>query len=77
MSAVVKAPVARRPIVSNDAISIQADGASRFVLGSVARHPHELVLGSYSVHTSRAALVAGEAEIQRIGNQLVAAGLLG
>jgi redox-sensitive bicupin YhaK (pirin superfamily) len=61
---------------SSDAIAIQADTASRFVLGSAAKHPHELVLGRYSVHTSRAALAAGESEIQRIGNQLVAAGVL-
>ena len=55
---------------SNDAIVIRADSASRFVLGSAAKHPHDLVLGNYSVHTTRAALAAGEAEIQRIGNQL-------
>jgi redox-sensitive bicupin YhaK (pirin superfamily) len=61
---------------SNRALSIQADRASRFVLGSAARHPHDLVLGRYSVHTTRAALVAGESQIQRIGNQLMAAGLL-
>jgi redox-sensitive bicupin YhaK (pirin superfamily) len=61
---------------SNDAISIQADRASRFVLGSAAKHPHDLVLGRYSVHTTHEALVAGESQIQRIGNQLVAAGLL-
>jgi redox-sensitive bicupin YhaK (pirin superfamily) len=61
---------------SNGALSIQADRASRFVLGSAARHPHDLVLGRYSVHTSRAALIAGESQIQRIGNQLLAAGLL-
>jgi redox-sensitive bicupin YhaK (pirin superfamily) len=61
---------------SNSAIAVQADTASRFVLGSAAKHPHELVLGRYSVHTTRAALVAGESEIQRIGHQLVAAGLL-
>jgi redox-sensitive bicupin YhaK (pirin superfamily) len=61
---------------SNSALYIQADRASRFVLGSAAKHPHELVLGSYSVHTTSAALVAGESEIQRIGNQLMAAGLL-
>jgi redox-sensitive bicupin YhaK (pirin superfamily) len=61
---------------SNGALVIQADRASRFVLGSAAKHPHELVLGHYSVHTSRAALAAGESEIQRIGNQLMAAGLL-
>lgn len=61
---------------SNDALAIQADSASRFVLGSATKHPHELVLGRHSVHTSHAALVAGESEIQRIGHQLVAAGLL-
>jgi redox-sensitive bicupin YhaK (pirin superfamily) len=61
---------------SNGALSIQADRASRFVLGSAAKHPHDLVLGNYSVHTTRAALAAGESQIQRIGNQLLAAGLL-
>ena len=61
---------------SNGALSIQADRASRFVLGSAAKHPHDLVLGHYSVHTSPAALVAGESEIQRIGDQLMSAGLL-
>jgi redox-sensitive bicupin YhaK (pirin superfamily) len=61
---------------SNSAIAIQADTASRFVLGSAVKHPHELVLGRYSVHTTHAALAAGESEIQRIGNQLVTAGLL-
>jgi redox-sensitive bicupin YhaK (pirin superfamily) len=61
---------------SNGAIFIQADTASRFVLGSAPKHPHDLVLGHYSVHTTRAALFAGESEIKRIGNQLFAAGLL-
>jgi redox-sensitive bicupin YhaK (pirin superfamily) len=61
---------------SNGPLAIQADSASRFVLGSAAKHPHELVLGRYSVHTSHAALAAGESEIQRIGQQLAAAGLL-
>jgi redox-sensitive bicupin YhaK (pirin superfamily) len=61
---------------SNGPLIIQAKDASRFVLGSAAKHPHELVLGRYSVHTTQAALVAGESQIERIGNQLVAAGLL-
>jgi redox-sensitive bicupin YhaK (pirin superfamily) len=61
---------------SNDAIVIHADRASRFVLGSAAKHPHDLVLGHYSVHTSEAALAAGESEIERIGHQLAATGLL-
>jgi redox-sensitive bicupin YhaK (pirin superfamily) len=61
---------------SNNALVIQAETASRFVLGSAAKHPHDLVLGQYSVHTTPAALIAGETEIQRIGHQLAAAGLL-
>jgi len=61
---------------SNNALVIQAQAASRFVLGSAAKHPHDLVLGDYSVHTTPTALVAGETEIQRIGHQLAAAGLL-
>jgi redox-sensitive bicupin YhaK (pirin superfamily) len=59
---------------SSDALTVQADSAARFVLGSAVKHPHPLVLGRYSVHTTRAALSAGETEIRRIGNQLVAAG---
>jgi redox-sensitive bicupin YhaK (pirin superfamily) len=61
---------------SNRAITIRAEQASRFVLGSAVKHPHELVLGHYSVHTSRAALAAGEAEIRRIGGLLQSAGLI-
>jgi hypothetical protein len=34
------------------------------------KHPHDLVLGYYSVHTSAKALAAGEAEIRRIGERL-------
>jgi hypothetical protein len=34
------------------------------------------VLGYYSVHTSKAALARGEAEINRIGQRLRAAGRL-
>jgi len=61
---------------SSGDLSIQAQRASRFVLGSAAKHPHDLVLANYSVHTTRAALAAGESQIQGIGNQLMAAGLL-
>jgi redox-sensitive bicupin YhaK (pirin superfamily) len=61
---------------SSQAISVQADGAARFVLGSARKHPHRLVLGRYSVHTSLEALVAGETEIRRIGNQLLRSGVL-
>jgi redox-sensitive bicupin YhaK (pirin superfamily) len=61
---------------SNGALVIQAESPSRFVFGSAAKHPHDLVLGHYSVHTTPAALVAGESEIRRIGNQFAHAGLL-
>ncbi len=61
---------------SAQGIEIVAEADSSFVLGSAVKHPHELVLGSYSVHTSRAALAQGEAEIQRIGMALQREGLL-
>jgi redox-sensitive bicupin YhaK (pirin superfamily) len=59
---------------SSDAIEVQADGPTSFVFGSAIKHPHPLVLGDYSVHTSTAALIRGEAEIRRIGARLRAEG---
>jgi redox-sensitive bicupin YhaK (pirin superfamily) len=53
-----------------------ARGDTRFVLGSAVKHPHPLVTGYYSVHTSEAALERGEAGIQKLGNELRAAGKL-
>jgi redox-sensitive bicupin YhaK (pirin superfamily) len=61
---------------SGDPIDLQADGDTSFVLGSAIKHPHPLVLGYYSVHTSRAALDEGEAQINRIGQRLKAEGRL-
>jgi len=55
---------------SGAAIDFVAQGDTSFVLGSAAKHPHELVMGHYSVHTSKAALEQGEAEIRRIGARL-------
>ncbi|OEC32595.1 hypothetical protein A7D25_23345 [Pseudomonas sp. 21C1] len=55
---------------TNQAIDFGAQGETTFVLGSAVKHPHELVTGYYSVHTSEAALAQGEAEIRRIGNEL-------
>jgi redox-sensitive bicupin YhaK (pirin superfamily) len=52
------------------AISVVAQGDTEFVLGSAVKHPHDLVLGYYSVHTSQAALDEGEAGIRRIAEQL-------
>ena len=61
---------------SDQAIDLVAQGDTSFVLGSAVKHPHDLVLGSYSVHTSTAAVTQGEAEIQRIGANLRHEGLL-
>ena len=58
------------------AIEVLAQGDTSFVIGSAVRHPHPLVLGYYSVHTSEQALAQGEAEIERIGRQLRAQGRL-
>ena len=56
-------------------LEIEAKRATRFVLGSAIKHPHALVTGRYSVHTSPTALRAGELEIRRIGSELAAAGV--
>jgi redox-sensitive bicupin YhaK (pirin superfamily) len=61
---------------SDDSLDFVAEGDTRFVLGSAERHSHDLVLGNYSVHTSEAALLEGEAEIRRIGQRLLADGTL-
>jgi redox-sensitive bicupin YhaK (pirin superfamily) len=49
---------------------------AEFVLGSAAPHPHDLVLGYYSVHTSPEALRVGEARIEAIRATLEAKGRL-
>jgi redox-sensitive bicupin YhaK (pirin superfamily) len=68
------ARVARGELVifepSEQAIDFVAATDARFVLGSAAPHAHDLVLGNYSVHTSRQALRDGETEIRRIGKTL-------
>ena len=61
---------------SGQAIDFVAQGDTSFVLGSAVKHPHDLVTGYYSVHTSKAALAQGEAEILRIGTRLRQAGKL-
>ncbi|RZS56666.1 pirin family protein [Sphaerotilus mobilis] len=57
-------------------IDFQARADTSFVLGSAVAHPHDLVMGSYSVHTNRLALAQGTAEIRRIGQRLREAGRL-
>jgi redox-sensitive bicupin YhaK (pirin superfamily) len=61
---------------SEDPIDFVAESNTGFVLGSAARHPHPLVLGNYSVHTSAEALRQGEAEIRRVGRELRAKGTI-
>jgi hypothetical protein len=61
---------------SNEPLEFLSQGDTGFVLGSAIKHPHDLVLGYYSVHTSAQALERGEAEIQRIGLRLRAEGRL-
>jgi len=61
---------------SGQSIDFVAEGETGFVLGSAAKHPHELALGNYLVHTSPEALRRGETEIRRIGQQLRAKGTI-
>jgi len=61
---------------SNEALDFEALVDTGFILGSAVKHPHELVLGTYSVHTSRQALDRGEAKIAAIGERLRAEGRL-
>jgi redox-sensitive bicupin YhaK (pirin superfamily) len=61
---------------SEEAIDFQAEAATDFVIGSAAKHAHDLVLGNYSVHTSVEALARGEAEIRRVGRELRAKGTI-
>src|SRR2546428_706543 len=55
---------------SNGALEFEALEDTGFVLGSAVKHPHELALGMYSVHTSQQALERGEAKIAEIGKRL-------
>jgi len=61
---------------SNAAVEFEALEDTGFILGSAVKHPHDLVLGTYSVHTSREALNRGEAKIREIGKRLRAEGRL-
>ena len=74
-------PIATGELVSfapsETAIDFVAETDTRFVLGSAVPHPHALVMGAYSVHTSAAALARGEAEIRRLALSLPDARQLG
>jgi hypothetical protein len=60
----------------NRTLEFEALEDTGFILGSAVKHPHELFLGNYSVHTSEQALVKGEANIVELGKQLRAEGRL-
>lgn len=62
---------------SQDSIEFEAVTDAEFVIGSAVPHGHELALGYYSVHTSDAALRAGETEIAAIKKRLIQEGRLG
>ncbi|PTT84195.1 hypothetical protein DBR42_15240, partial [Pelomonas sp. HMWF004] len=55
---------------SQHPIEFVARSDASFVLGAAAPHPHALVTGAYSVHTSTAALDEGERGIRRVAEQL-------
>ena len=57
-------------------VEFKARTDAEFMIGSAAPHPHDLVLGYYSVHTSPEALRIGEARIEEIRDSLVAKGRL-
>ncbi len=54
---------------SSSAIEFEAIENAGFIIGSAVKHPHDLVLGAYSVHTSRRALEQGERQIAEIGKR--------
>jgi redox-sensitive bicupin YhaK (pirin superfamily) len=52
----------------NSSITIEAKNDSQFLIASSQKHPHPLVLGQYSVHTSHAALAAGISKIRELSS---------
>ncbi|MGT2477445.1 pirin family protein [Paraburkholderia terrae] len=62
---------------SEEVLDFVAEEETEFVLGSAIAHPHDLVLGYYSVHTSEEALQRGEQKIMAIGEQLRRVGRIG
>ena len=59
----------------NAPIDFVADGAVELVIGSAVRHPHPLMSGYYSVHTTGEALATGEANIAQLGRSPAVAAL--
>jgi redox-sensitive bicupin YhaK (pirin superfamily) len=61
---------------ADQSVAFEALTDNQYLLGSAVPHGHPLSLGYYSVHTSPAALRAGEAHIQAVGRRLVSEGRL-
>jgi redox-sensitive bicupin YhaK (pirin superfamily) len=59
-----------QPGLAPIALTAGQDGPATFVLASAVPHPHDLVTGYYSVHTSPEALAIGEAGIERLKARL-------
>ena len=55
---------------SSEAVDVEAEADTEFVMGSAVPHPHDLALGNYSVHTSPATLRAGEERLRQIQRRL-------
>ena len=69
----------REMIVFEDgaaSIHFVADGPTEFVIGSAVRHPHPLILGSHSVHTTYAALQEGQQTIRTLAKTPEVAALI-
>jgi redox-sensitive bicupin YhaK (pirin superfamily) len=60
----------------NEPVEFVAEAETEFMLGSAASHPHDLVTGYYSVHTSEDALAQGERHIRELHGELVRSGRL-
>jgi len=54
----------------NQPIDIVADGDVDFVIASAVKHPHPLVTGMYSVHTSPKNLMLGESGIRDVASSM-------
>jgi redox-sensitive bicupin YhaK (pirin superfamily) len=54
----------------NEPIEMIAAGDAELVIASAVKHPHPLVTGMYSVHTSRKNLVIGETGIEEVARSM-------
>jgi hypothetical protein len=70
---VAGARVGREMIIFEDGnrpIEVVAEGHVDFVIASAVKHPHPLVTGTYSVHTSPKNLMIGENGIREIASSM-------